>query len=306
MSDSFHSYGKLLLTGEYAVLEGAKALALPLKYQQNLKIETVENGGLLRWIAKDTQHFKLKTSIELSKFNVIETNYKKASDLLVLILKEISKQNKSFFSTKTGYTCHSKINWPIEYGFGSSSTLINNLSLWANVNPYELNNKIFNGSGYDIACANTSEPIFFELKKQKPIVATANFKPLFHHYLAFVYLNKKQDSKLEIQQFISKSSKISTNNISRISQISTELVQQTDVFGFQELLSEHERIMSEILDRETIKKLYFPNFDGTIKSLGAWGGDFILASSKHGYDYISNYFKRKGFTISFKYKDIAH
>jgi len=31
---SFYSNGKLLITGEYLVLDGAKALALPTKYGQ--------------------------------------------------------------------------------------------------------------------------------------------------------------------------------------------------------------------------------------------------------------------------------
>ena len=34
--------------------------------------------------------------------------------------------------------------------------------------------------------------------------------------------------------------------------------------------------MSELLDTKTIKELLFPDFSGTIKSLGAWGGDFVL------------------------------
>ena len=33
---SFYSNGKLLLTGEYAVLDGAKSLAIPVKYGQSL------------------------------------------------------------------------------------------------------------------------------------------------------------------------------------------------------------------------------------------------------------------------------
>ena len=36
MKKTFYSNGKLLITGEYVVLDGAKALALPTKYGQNL------------------------------------------------------------------------------------------------------------------------------------------------------------------------------------------------------------------------------------------------------------------------------
>ena len=34
----FHANGKLLLTGEYAVLDGAKAIGLPTKRGQSLQI----------------------------------------------------------------------------------------------------------------------------------------------------------------------------------------------------------------------------------------------------------------------------
>ena len=38
----FYSHGKLLLTAEYVVLDGAKALALPTKYGQSLTVKTIE------------------------------------------------------------------------------------------------------------------------------------------------------------------------------------------------------------------------------------------------------------------------
>ena len=37
----FYSHGKFLLTGEYLVLKGALALALPLKLGQSMTVETV-------------------------------------------------------------------------------------------------------------------------------------------------------------------------------------------------------------------------------------------------------------------------
>lgn len=155
MPEIYKSYGKLLLSGEYAVLNGAKALALPIKLQQSLKIETVVNNVYLNWFAKDTNKFDFQTKINLRNLEVVESNNVIISDKLALILQEISKLNPDFNKIQTGYNCYSEIEWPIEYGLGSSSTLINNLSKWANVNPYKLNKKIFNGSGYDVACASS-------------------------------------------------------------------------------------------------------------------------------------------------------
>jgi hypothetical protein len=38
-TQTFYSNGKLLLTGEYVVLDGAEALALPTRFGQNLKVK---------------------------------------------------------------------------------------------------------------------------------------------------------------------------------------------------------------------------------------------------------------------------
>jgi len=48
----FYANGKLLLTGEYLVLDGAQALAIPTKYGQGLIIEKRAQEGL-KWESYD-------------------------------------------------------------------------------------------------------------------------------------------------------------------------------------------------------------------------------------------------------------
>ena len=48
----FYSNGKLLLTGEYLVLDGAKSLAVPTKFGQDLVVEPIENNELI-WASFD-------------------------------------------------------------------------------------------------------------------------------------------------------------------------------------------------------------------------------------------------------------
>jgi len=38
---TFYSHGKLLLTAEYVILDGAKALALPTKFGQEMEISPI-------------------------------------------------------------------------------------------------------------------------------------------------------------------------------------------------------------------------------------------------------------------------
>ena len=61
---------------------------------------------------------------------------------------------------------------------------------------------------------------------------------------------------------------------------------------FDEILDQHETLMARILNQTPVKKLLFEDFKGSIKSLGAWGGDFVLASGDHQ---SPHYFKQKGF-----------
>ena len=61
----------------------------------------------------------------------------------------------------------SELTFDKDWGLGSSSTLISNLSQLARIDPYELNNRVFNGSGYDIACAKSESPLLYRLIKNE-------------------------------------------------------------------------------------------------------------------------------------------
>ena len=46
---------------------------------------------------------------------------------------------------------------------------------------------------------------------------------------------------------------------------------------------------------EPVKNKIFPDFWGAIKSLGAWGGDFVLATSSKDEATTKDYFNSKGY-----------
>ena len=126
-----------------------------------------------------------------------------------------------------------------------------------------------------------------------------NFNPPFKDNIYFVYLNKKQNSKKEVKNY----SKIHFSNsaISEVSYISNKILTCQTLKDFNNLIFSHEKIISNLISRKTIKDTFFYDFDGEIKSLGAWGGDFILVSSTNN---PTPYFKKKGFKTIFKFDDI--
>ena len=53
--------------------------------------------------------------------------------------------------------------------------------------------------------------------------------------------------------------------------------------------------------KKTIKEELFIDYPGEIKSLGAWGGDFILAA---GPSDSNKYFEKKGFKTVIRFMDM--
>jgi len=49
---------------------------------------------------------------------------------------------------------------------------------------------------------------------------------------------------------------------------------------------------------------YFADFEGEIKSLGAWGGDFYLISTNLSYSGVKKYFENKGLNTLFRWDDL--
>lgn len=303
MQQDFYSNGKLLLSGEYLVLKGAEAIALPLKLGQDLRINSVptELSPILEWKSYENEFLWFEMRANLNDLNLIESTDLLIADRLLKILQEARKINEDFLTATKKVTVSTLLNFDRSFGFGSSSTLISNIAEWANIGPYALLEKTFGGSGYDIACAKSNGPIIFSLHNQLPKIKPIVFNPDFSSNLYFVYLGNKQSSAKAIKDF--KKADQRKEEVQEITEISRQLIKVSSLPEFQELIVEHESILSKILEKPILKHR-FTDFEGEMKSLGAWGGDFMLAASKISFEEAKKYFQQKGLTIIFKYKDL--
>ncbi|MEN8120018.1 MAG: GYDIA family GHMP kinase [Bacteroidota bacterium] len=299
--NNYYSNGKLLISGEYLVMDGALALAVPVKYGQGLKIEESSAAkifwqtnviGELWFKAEFDNHFNIKTS---SNFEI--ANY------LSKLLLAAQRLNPEFVGD-FGYNVLTEIDFDINWGLGSSSTLISNVAGWAGVDPFQLFWLVANGSGYDIACAQSEKPIMYELNAGRSVYRNVDFLPEFREHIYFAYLGQKQDSEKSILKFKQKA-EFSEIDIHSISEISKAFIDTDNITEFGKLMLEHERIIGNILDKTPVKKTLFNNFEGEIKSLGAWGGDFIMIASKLPIENIKNYFSGKGINILFSFDEIV-
>jgi mevalonate kinase len=301
MKKTFYSNGKLLITGEYLVLNGAKAFALPTKFGQHLTIEAGENKEI-NWTSFDYDS-QIWFHEKISFSEIIQNEHTENAPIkntLIEILHESYLLNPDFTNQSEGYTITTMLTFPKKWGLGTSSTLINNIAQWLNIDAFKLLKNSFGGSGYDIACAQNNAPIIYQLVNEIPNVTSNPFHPEFTKNLYFVYLNKKQSSKTAIASYYKKQNQLEKTipEVNRITELITTLPSQSD---FEVLLEKHEIIMSHVLEIQTVKESLFPDFNGVIKSLGAWGGDFVLVISEEN---PSSYFKAKGYETLIPYQDM--
>jgi mevalonate kinase len=291
------------------VLEGASALAVPTKFGQDLSVEKIKEPQLIWGSFTNTGDCWFEAVFELPKLRLVQATFNSDSDgsadfiaeTLQDILLESRKLNPEFLKSEHGFQVKTNLTFPRDWGLGTSSTLINNIAKWAKIDAFQLLWNSFSGSGYDIANAQYNSPILYEVKNQKPVIQKVDFIPSFSDQLFFVHLNKKQDSKDGIARFKEKREK-TNNEIQLVSEISRQLILEQKLSEFEKLIHEHEKIISSIIELPTVKESIFPDYFGTLKSLGAWGGDFILATGNKD---TPQYFKTKGYTTILRYSDMV-
>ena len=294
---SFHANGKLLITGEYLILKGAKSLAIPTKFGQSLHYDKTKNDSLLVWNSLDNNNKTwFSATFDLIKLAIVNTsNDQKAEFLLKILVQAQHLSNES--KVKSGEIV-TNLNFERNWGLGSSSTLIWNISKLYEINPMKLHFSVSNGSGYDVACAGSDLPITYTLKNHNESeVNTMNWDPDFKKEIQFVFLNKKQNSQTEVDKF--NKAFINSEDIKHASKLTEAIIRCHDLNDFEKLIDNHEKLLGKCLDQTPIKEKIFSDYPGAIKSLGAWGGDFILATRKN-----HTYFHKKGFNTVFSFEDM--
>jgi mevalonate kinase len=298
LEQTFYSNGKLLLTAEYVVLDGALALALPTKFGQNLVVEKGSNNEIV-WKSFDSDGtIWFEDSITFNEIIEQKSGSNPIKNKLISILHQAYLLNNAFTNSE-GYSITTCLSFPKSWGLGTSSTLINNIAQWLSIDAFTLLKNSFGGSGYDIACAQHNHPILYQLAEERPVINEVVFKPSFYEQLYFVYLNKKQNSSDAIAAY--RKNKKDTGAVNEISVLTHEIIKSKDAVTFASALEKHEEIMNRVLQMHTVKQNLFRDFDGTIKSLGAWGGDFVLVVSNENPE---SYFRQKGFETIIPYSEM--
>lgn len=300
MKKTLYANGKLFIMGEYTVLDGSDAFALPTRFGQSLEVESNSTNSI-NWKSYDADgSLWLEVSVSLEVIFANTTNHgNKEAEMLIKVLHAAHAANPEVLVS--GFDVLTKLTFPRNWGLGTSSTLISLVADWFGINPYKLLAQTFGGSGYDIACAQQQEPLIYNMNGGEPAVRTITFNPDFADKLYFVYLNQKQNSREAIAAYREKEFD-KPALVTQINKLIEEVSTATDLSSFSSALEKQEALLGGVLGIAPVQERLFPDFNGVVKSLGAWGGDFVLATAEED---PTAYFTAKGYTTIVPYKEMV-
>ncbi len=128
----FFASGKLLLTAEYAVLDGALALALPTHQGQTLSVEETDEPHIY-WQSIDDEDqvwFEAKFSLD---FQLTSATDEEVGARLESLLQAAGRQ-----ALAKGANVTARLEFPRIWGLGSSSTLVSLVAQWLEAEPFAL------------------------------------------------------------------------------------------------------------------------------------------------------------------------
>jgi len=280
-----------MLFGEYLVLKGADCLAFPLKFGQTL---TVNQSDQFKWesYSKNNLWFHLTMNDDLE---IIETNNPEVAEILRKLYLVIRDE---YPHLSFNQNFKAEANFELNWGLGSSSTLISLLSQWSGVDSKKLLASSFGGSGYDVACATAKDTILYANGTTKKEVHIS--KSIVDKFL-FVYLGNKQNSREEIKRF--KNAEVTSENIQTMNTIVENSLKTDNIEVFEQQLNHSEELIASIIGSVKLKERLFADYSYSIKSLGAWGGDFFLATFRE-IETAKSYFQKKGYDTLFTYQEL--
>ena len=303
--ETLYAHGKLLLSAEYMVLHGSKALAVPLQMGQSLKRVRSEKQRSFQWKAYYQDKPWFSAILDPLHLSVVSASDPPKAETLCRLIRSCVELMPAFQEDLFRWDVETHLDFSPDWGFGSSSTLIALLSEWAEVNPLDLHFMTSEGSGFDVACAIAEGPILYRLREDGPHYQHIRFNPPFADQLFFVWLGNKQPTASHLRQKAS-GLRPDYRTLHQFSMLTDRMVEAQDLAQFRITMEEHEEILSGLLGMERVSSNRFPDLQGSVKSLGAWGGDFVMIASPMPEEDLYAYLYRKNIDVIFRFHDLVY
>lgn len=296
-SQHFYGHGKLLLTGEYFILDGANGLSIPTRFGQHLRVRPLSGSdNTLYWVALNSKKQPwLNVAFDKSDFAVINATGAEA-DMLSKILTQARVLNPDFLAGSQDIAVETYLEFPNNWGLGSSSTLLYSIAQWAEVDGYTLLQRTMGGSGYDIVSAGSDAPVLYHLADGKPQWEQVSFMPPFYENIYFVHTGQKQLSTKGIKYYRENAVRIS-DCVAWLNRLTESMLQCQSLKKMEQIIEEHEAVIAEELKLPKAKDTLLPDYWGAVKSLGAWGGDFVMLTNDRTEQELLSYLHTKGLHV---------
>ncbi len=303
--NTFHAHGKLLVSAEYMVMFGSRALAIPLQLGQTLHRIRSEHPRKFSWKANYGEKTWFSATLEPGSLRIIDTSDPARAEWLRRLIRASIDLMPSFQEDLFKWDVETRLDFSPLWGLGSSSSVTALMAEWAEVNPLDLHFMISEGSGYDVACAIASGPIQYQIRDNAPHYQHVPFLPPFSDQIYFAWLGSKQYTEAHLREIKGKFQP-EYEEIHRFSCITEAMIEAGDLSTFMELMEEHEEALSSLLKKEKISDSLLHGIPGTTKSLGAWGGDFVMIASEADEKDLFNYLHERDIQVIYRYKEIVY
>lgn len=293
---SYYKHGKLLLIGEYFVLDGATALAVPTRRGQRFTVSGPEAAPPteLHWIMVDHSGTETRRIVlPRDAWTTVTPSQDPVTDRLRQLFRAAEELRPGCTAVLPGSRIRCELEFPADWGLGSSSTLVGFLAEHLGVNAYALLERTFGGSGYDLACADATGPLLYQRDGTSPKLQEYDWSPEWLGTTYFVHLNRKQNSRQALELY--QTSDVDEETLWEANQDARLLLQASHLRAAARVVTGYERLVADVLGLTPVREEYFSDFDGEIKSLGAWGGDFIWALTERPGEYVRDYFNERGY-----------
>ena len=301
-----HPTGKLLLTAEYLVLDGVPALAAPTRPGQTFAVTPVPGTAEhdLYWRAYDHAGNRwFSRAFDRSEWVTAPAEGEDPAVRIRQLLAAAEALRPGCTAEINGLEVTTRLEFDRRWGLGSSSTLVAAVARWLDVNPYALLERTFGGSGYDLACAFADGPLLYERNGTAPAITPLDWQPAWTRQTHFVYRNQKQNSRAGIRAYRSQTVPDSTRR--EVTALTTALLSpELHLRAAAQIVRDHERIIGETLGLPPVQQELFPDFPGQLKSLGAWGGDFMWALSEEPAEKVTGWFNERGYGVVIPYEEM--
>lgn len=295
--ETLYSSGKLILMGEYAVLHGMDALCIPLKAGQTMMVDS-SNDDHIHWSWKYKDRYLADFTLHKESLEVLTCRHGDPSWVIRLI-NHIRSKSEDFLKNR-GRIIRFDNQFPPEWGLGSSSATISSVCRYAGVDPFHINEILTGGSGADIAAA-TANQWFIYRKAQPPVSWSLPFPFRLAHHVWFVYSGSKQATASHIQEVKNTRNTFNISLLPHVNWLVYRFITASALPELSFIVQEHESVISQLILKDPVGA-DFPDFPGKIKSLGAWGGDFLMAVSQQDEAFVKNYFATRGYPEVFSWE----